>query len=494
MLRLSVRARTLIISVLFAAISVGGTSVTSYVIVLDGMRQVAGNTASSAASTASAAMQTSVSGAVYSAAVGGDSGEALVSSARELLLTHLSSDFAKTGITHAEMALYDENLRPAWSSSSEAVIVGLGSKRQLAQHTNRSQESKFKTPNVIAGLVSAVRLGVIVTHVPVTLPGGSVGVLDVVYAPVAEEAVLERIRWPMIGLAFVSMLFMTTLMQLSMWWVLGLVDHLRRAADSIDAGRLHERLPVSGHDEITALAQSVNGLIERLERRSDAQSRFVADASHELATPVAGIRGYTSILRAWGADDPRVRDEAVDAIDRESRRMARLTGDLLNLLHADQGLVLKNERFDLNALSRQQLAMSASRWLEKDIEYVGPDEAPLAMVGDQDRVEDVISILLDNASKYTPVGGRISVITRRRREVATLEVADTGQGIPEKDLPHIFDRFYRSDLSRAAGEGGFGLGLAIAKSIVVSMGGEISAASVEGRGTVFTVRLPRGRA
>ena len=141
-----------------------------------------------------------------------------------------------------------------------------------------------------------------------------------------------------------------------MVWVLNLVDNLRKAADSIDAGRLDERLPDVGDNEIGALARSVNRLIERLQRRSEAQAHFVADASHELATPVAGIRGYTSILREWGADDPTVRDEAVDAIDRESQRMARLTGDLLNLLHADQGVVLKSEPFDLNVIVRSRLA------------------------------------------------------------------------------------------------------------------------------------------
>ena len=238
---------------------------------------------------------------------------------------------------------------------------------------------------------------------------------------------------------------------------------------------------------------SLNNLIERLQRRADAQSRFVADASHELATPVAGIRGYTSILRAWGADDPKVRDEAVDAIDRESRRMARLTADLLNLLHADQGLVLRSEKFDLNALVRERLAASASRWIDKDIEYEGPEEDSLLMVGDPDRVEDIISILLDNASKYTPPLGRVSVETRRKRENVLIEVTDTGQGIPAEDLPRIFDRFFRSEASRAAGEGGFGLGLAILRSIVESMGGEIHVSSTVGEGTTFTVRLPKGR-
>jgi signal transduction histidine kinase len=220
----------------------------------------------------------------------------------------------------------------------------------------------------------------------------------------------------------------------------------------------------------------------------------VADASHELATPVAGIRGYTSILRAWGAEDPKVRDEAVDAIDRESRRMARLTGDLLNLLHADQGLVLKTEKFDINVLVRDRLAATASRWIEKDLDFVGPeDEEPLIMNGDPDRFEDVVSILLDNAAKYTPTGGKIVASTRRRRDMVELELSDTGQGIPPGDLPRIFDRFFRSEASRAAGEGGFGLGLAICKSIVDSMGGTIDVTSETGQGTTFVVRVPRGR-
>jgi signal transduction histidine kinase len=228
-------------------------------------------------------------------------------------------------------------------------------------------------------------------------------------------------------------------------------------------------------------------------RRNEAQMRFVADASHELATPVAGIRGYTSILRAWGADDPKVRDEAVDAIDRESRRMARLTADLLNLLHADQGLVLRSERFDLNPLVRQRLAATASRWIEKDIDFEGPEVDSLFMVGDRDRVEDIISILLDNAAKYTPECGKVTVHTWLRRENVLIEVADTGQGIPAEDLERIFGRFFRSASSRAAGESGFGLGLAILRSIVENMGGKIHVSSTVGEGTTFSVSLPKGR-
>lgn len=294
-------------------------------------------------------------------------------------------------------------------------------------------------------------------------------------------------------LALSAMAVMVVLMQTSMAWVLNLVDDLRKAADSIDAGRLDERLPDDAQNEIGELARSINRLIERLQRRADAQSRFVADASHELATPVAGIRGYTSILRAWGGEDPKVREEAIDAIDRESQRMARLSGDLLNLLHADQGLRLKSERFDLNVLVRERLAVTASKYLDKDIEFIGPEEDTLVMVGDADRVEDVLSILLDNAGKYTPSEGAVVVTTAKRRDTVTITVSDSGEGIPEADLPRLFDRFFRSDKARAAGEAGFGLGLAIAKSIVDSMGGTIAVESIVGQGTMFIFELPRGR-
>lgn len=172
--------------------------------------------------------------------------------------------------------------------------------------------------------------------------------------------------------------------------------------------------------------------------------------------------------------------------------MSRLTSDLLNLLHADQGLRLRKERFDLNVLVRDRIAATASRTLEKDLEFVGPIDESLTMVGDPDRMEDILAILLDNAAKYTPPGGHVTVGTHRRRELVTITVSDTGVGIAPQDVPHVFDRFYRSDMARSE-EGGFGLGLAIAKGIVDSMNGTITAESVLGEGTSFKVVVPRGR-
>ncbi|MDO8987780.1 MAG: HAMP domain-containing sensor histidine kinase, partial [Coriobacteriia bacterium] len=223
------------------------------------------------------------------------------------------------------------------------------------------------------------------------------------------------------------------------------------------------------------------------------QTRFVADASHELATPVAGIRGYTNILRAWGGDDPEVREEAINAIDRESRRMARLCSDLLALVRNERGIEFRNVRFDVNARCREVLAAAATRYIAKGLTFTGPEVGQIVMMGDPDRIEDAISILVDNAAKYTPDAGRVALRTRRRRDTIIIEVEDTGVGIPVDDLESIFDRFYRSDASRSKETGGFGLGLPIAKTIVDGAGGTIDVHSELGAGTRFTLRLPRGR-
>lgn len=493
MRRWSLRTTLLVVAILFAMLVVGGIALTTYVIVSDGMQVVAVDTTSRLAATADAVLAETVAAADRDAARRGLRGDGAAEVGLDFVVARLPEAISRAGLSDATFVLFDQNLNLVWASRTATTSPSQSANRRGALSTGMPSRSVGRAGGMISGLITAARLGTIVNHTPVKLPGGRNGVLDVTHVPTSEERVIDAVRQPMAILAIAAMAIMVLLMQTSMVWVLGLVNNLRKATDSIDAGRLDERLPVVGNSEIAELARSLNHLIDRLQRRSEAQSRFVADASHELATPVAGIRGYTSILRAWGADDPKVRDEAVDAIDRESRRMARLTADLLNLLHADQGLVLRSERFDLNMIVRERLAGSASRWIDKDIEYEGPEEDSLLMVGDPDRVEDIISILLDNASKYTPECGRVSVQTRRKRENVLIEVADSGQGIPADDLPRIFDRFFRSEASRAAGEGGFGLGLAILRSIVESMGGEIHVASTVGEGTSITVRLPKGR-
>jgi signal transduction histidine kinase len=489
----SLRGWLLFVSVMFAVLVVGGVALTTYVIVSDGMQVVASDTTHRTAASAATLVGEASSQADRIVRNRGLQGSERVDAAEQILADRLPQLLEQTGSADAEYAIYGSGPEVLWSSSNDAILPGQIERRSEAIRTGLPTESVVERGGLLAGLLRQAQLGTTVVHTPVTLPNKIPGVLDVIYVPHVEESVIDAIRLPMGILAISAMLIMVVLMQTSMAWVLNLVDDLRRAADSIDAGRLEERLPESAQNEIGELARSINRLIGRLKRRADAQSRFVADASHELATPVAGIRGYTSLLRTWGGEDEKVREESIDAIDRESRRMARLSSDLLNLLHADQGLVLKSERLDLNVIVRERLATTASRYLDKDIEFIGPDEESLVMAGDSDRIEDVLSILLDNAGKYTPSHGQVVVTTTRQRETVVMTVSDSGEGIPENEIPRLFDRFYRSDRARAQGEAGFGLGLAIAKAIVDSMGGHIGVESVVGQGTMFTVQLPRGR-
>lgn len=489
----SLRGWLLVVSLLFAVLVVGGISLTTYVIVSDGMQAVALDTTERVAGATSTVVREAAADAARLAALQGLEGAEKDEEALRILESRLSDFLTRAQASGSELALWNGDGELLWNSGDAALDNHDPTAHEQVLSTGEPVRTSHGGGNLITGLVSSAQLRTIVVHSPVTLPNGEMGIFDATYPGRTEERVIDAIRIPMAILAVSAMLIMVVLMQTSMSWVLNLVNDLRRAADSIEAGRLDARLPETGENEISELARSINKLIERLGRRSEAQSRFVADASHELATPVAGIRGYTSILRAWGGEDPTVRAEAIDAIDRESRRMARLTSDLLNLLHADQGLRLKSERFDVNAVARDTIAATASRYLEKEIVFIGPGESPQVMVGDSDRLGDVLSILLDNAAKYTPEGGQVSLTTKRAREEVTIEVTDSGEGIPADDIPRIFDRFFRSDTARTSGEGGFGLGLSIAKSIVTSMNGRIEASSIIGKGTTFTIVVPRGR-
>ncbi len=486
MRRSSLRTWLLLVSVLFAVLTVGGISLTTYIVVSDGMVSVARERVDQFVGVSQNIVELQVR------AVEGELGEdASGSSALSEIAGRL--DLIYTGRTSSEpqLAIYDSELELVWASSEEALVEGAVPGREQALHQNEVVRVSREDVNPLRGLLGPAVLPMQIVHLHVGLPAGEVGVMDVTYVPEREEQVIDAIRTPMTVLAVSAMSIMVIMMQASMGWVLKLIDDLRRAAESVDAGQLNVHLPDEAEHEIGDLARALNGLIDRLRRKSEAQTRFIADASHELATPVAGIRGYTNILRAWGADDQEVRNEAIDAIDRESRRMARLCSDLLALVRDERALTFTNVRFDLNARCRQTLAAAATRYMSKGLEFVGPDEGQLIMVGDPDRIEDAVAILVDNAAKYTRAG-MVSLKTRRRRDMVMIEVADTGEGIPQQDIQSIFERFYRSDISRSE-KTGFGLGLPIARAIIDAAGGSIEVESTVGVGSVFTIKLPRGR-
>ncbi len=228
--------------------------------------------------------------------------------------------------------------------------------------------------------------------------------------------------------------------------------------------------------------------IERLRRD------FVANASHELRTPVAAILGAVETLAAGAAEDADARASFIAILERHARRLTRLTADLLDLARLEAGYRPRAEIVPVQVVLDAVIPLLSPRAAEKNIELgirsSPPAHGPFAIAAERAAVEQVLSNLVDNAIKYTPAGGRITVEAQVRDGQVELAVADTGPGISAEHLPRLFERFYRVDNARSRELGGTGLGLAIVKHLVAANGGEVHVESEVGRGTRFSVRLP----
>ncbi|HEY7356634.1 MAG TPA: ATP-binding protein, partial [Ktedonobacterales bacterium] len=310
------------------------------------------------------------------------------------------------------------------------------------------------------------------------------------------------------------------------------LTRMTATAEAIASGDLSQRvnLPDSG-DEIGELAASFDEMIDRIDaafatqrealaaqQESEAHMRqFVADASHELRTPLTSLRGFTDVLLRGAKDDPETAENVLRAMQRECERMSRLVHDLLTLARLDAGRQLTFKTFDLIGLIGESVDQARILAGERTVTMRTDRSGALLVVGDQDKIKQVLLILLDNALKYGRRGpeGWVQVQVSRSADMAQVVVVDNGQGIRPEDLPHIFERFYRADKTRsrsgytqeqravgssasgvlkAMNAGGSGLGLPIALAIIQAHNGAIWAQSQLGQGTQFTIQLPRASA
>jgi len=272
---------------------------------------------------------------------------------------------------------------------------------------------------------------------------------------------------------------------------------LRPVARSIAAARrlnpadLSARLPLAGSgDELDQLAGTVNDLLDRLAAYHDQAARFTADASHELRSPLAAMRAAVEVA----LQQPRTAAEYRDVLGAMGERCDRLTAlvnGLLLLARADAGQVeLRWEPVDLATLAEEVAELFRPLAEERGVALTADAPMPMPATGDASRLRQLATNLVDNAIKFTEPGGAVTIRGRREGDRLTLEVSDTGAGIPADRLPYIFDRFYQADPARRSGGGG--LGLSICRWIVDAHGGAIRAASEPGRGSTFTVSLPQG--
>jgi heavy metal sensor kinase len=272
------------------------------------------------------------------------------------------------------------------------------------------------------------------------------------------------------------------------------VVRLTRAARRINAENLNQRLPVEDtRDEIAHLAETFNAMLARLEASFRKIKQFSGDASHELRTPLTILRGETEVALRW-AKEPEEFRKMLESNMEEIDRMGRIIEDLLLLAKSEAGgLPMECKEFSLSDMLQdlymQGRTLGESKGIEVLLDMNVAEE--IRIRGDELRIRQMLLNLIVNGIKYTPAGeGRLAITLSLEGDNVSVAIADSGIGIPEEHLPHIFDRFYRIDEARNRENGGTGLGLAIVKWIVEAHEGKILVRSTPGEGSTFTVLLP----
>jgi signal transduction histidine kinase len=298
---------------------------------------------------------------------------------------------------------------------------------------------------------------------------------------------MSQVRWAILGGVLITLVLVGISGGVIVRRALSPVEQITRTAQSIESSSdLNRRVDYFGPtDEIGRLATTFDHMIEHLHRVFESQKHFIADASHDLRGPLTVIRGNLDLLKRNLSDQER--QESLKAMEAETARMEKMANDLLLLAEVESGQIDQQEAVSLKAILAEGFAWGQQQSRKHHI--VKGKWEDLVVNGDSEKLTRMITNLIDNAIKYTPKGSTITLSLFRDGDRACLEVADNGVGIAPEHLPHIFDRFYRSDKARSRNKGGTGLGLAIVKGIAEQHGGDVTVISDPGKGSIFTVWL-----
>ena len=407
----------------------------------------------------------------------------------------------------------NDDKQPAPDEKKEAVkqtIAEIKSEKSAAEQTDKSRSVFFKVICIIffpitlcvmgfRMLVKKLKIGITAkTTVVFTLVFGlmligyaafilaSIGTLK---GSVVSDDYMQRLVITSVVVVLVFIVLGAVLGGFSSQYMIDPVRKITHRVKEISEENISARLdPVDTQDELKELAEQINSMLDSLQQAFERQENFVSDASHELKTPLAVIAGYANLLRRWGKDDPKVLDEAVSAISRESENMKRIVEQLLWLAKIGD-FTLNCTTFNLyetvyDVVEGYKLLNSGHK-----IELAG--DLSVTLNTDKNLLTEAVRTLVDNAIKYTPAeNGVIKLFIECVDGGVEIAVQDNGMGISEADRAQIFDRFFRCDKVRGRESGSCGLGLTICKQIVEMMGGQISVESEIGKGSTFTIALP----
>jgi two-component system OmpR family sensor kinase len=319
----------------------------------------------------------------------------------------------------------------------------------------------------------------------------------IVAAPRPKVPLLQILREELIPPLFQAGLGAVILaLFLAIWMARWVTSPLRRMTKSTQAladGK-HEPIMVEGPSEVQELARSFNNMGTRVQATQQSQRDFVANVSHDLKTPLTSIQGFAQAILDGTASAPEELSQAAGVIYSEADRMHRMVLDLLELARMDAGITdFKRQPVDLDSLLRGLVERLSPQARQAQVNLRAEIGPLTTLTGDEDRLVQAFTNLVDNALKFTPANGEVVIRAGQAAGQVEISVSDTGPGIPAEDLPRIFDRFYQTDKSRSRERRGSGLGLSIASEIIKAHRGTISIRSLPGKGSTFTVTLPAAR-
>lgn len=271
--------------------------------------------------------------------------------------------------------------------------------------------------------------------------------------------------------------------------LLGRINKITEAAQNITINNLNQRIPTSDtKDELANLADTFNDMIERLQIALDRKLQFVADASHELRTPITIIQGYSNLIQRWGKDDKEALEQSINGIKLEADAMAKLVENLLLLAKSDSGIIKASKKEVLLSVLVTETVKENAILSEKYTFISSENTAGNAYV-DYNMIKQMLRIFVDNSMRYSNEDTIIDISSYSSNNVNYITVEDKGTGIPQDDILYVFDRFYRVEKSRSKEMGGTGLGLSIATLLAQMNNIELSIESVEGEGTKIIMKF-----
>lgn len=378
------------------------------------------------------------------------------------------------------------------------VLADSATGPQAPDGTNISNDSEIN--DALAGIVaiytrnsSATNSNWLYVAYPVRAAGQTTGVIRV---GVRLTEIEQRLHRDLI--IFLEIIFATGVItvMISLWLARRvnrpLLEMSLTARKIAASGDMSETVPVKRHDEVGELARSFNQMIRRLREQERLRQEFIANASHELKTPTMAIGSVVEALQAGAAEDPKLRVQFLESLERLVDRQANLLQDLLDISRLDGGEIKAKDQVNV-----QQLVMDAVEQVRPNAEKrqislnvdVAMDD--VLVTGNLIHLQRALVNILTNAINYTGIDGIVDLkASLGSNNEVEIKIADTGIGIDPMDLPHIFERFYRADKARSRSSGGSGLGLAITEEIIHRHNGSVTVESIVGEGTQFTIKLP----